>query len=577
VSEGEIRRLALLYALENAVKHGGRALPQPVLSKLLGSRPDLRPRARELLTLVEKVVEEVNRMGLEDQRASLELLAGGEVPARKAEGKRAELPPLPNAEKERVVTRFAPNPDFVLHLGSARPAVLSYEYARMYEGRFILRFEDTDPKTKAPMPEAYELIRDDLRWLGLKWDEVYIQSLRIEIYYEYARRLIEMGGAYVCTCSKEDISRSRAAGVRCACASRSVEEQLELWERMLAGDFGEGEAVLRVKTDIRHPNPSVRDWIAFRIIDTERYPHPLVGSKYVVWPTYNFACAVDDHLMGVTHILRGAEHEINTLKQKYIYEYFGWEYPIAIHFGRLGIEGAILSKSKIREGIRAGLFTGFDDIRLATLRALRRRGILPEAIRELMMHVGVKPSTARISLENLYAINRKYLEIKANRYMFVPNPIKLKLHAEGDVLIARIPRHPSYPERGVREFKLDCTSGHCEVYVPGDDIAGASRGSELRLLGLANIRLLDASAAEVVGLDVDYAKSKKLPIIQWAPADSAVPASVLMDKGGSLVEVKGVVEPGAAELAESEHAQFYRFGFVVLEDKRGMRFVYTHA
>jgi len=577
VSEEGIRRLALLYALENAVKHGGKALPQPVLSKLLGSRPDLRPRAKELLALIEKVVEEVNRMSLEDQRASLELLAGGELPARKTEEKRAELPPLPNAEKGRVVTRFAPNPDFVLHLGSARPAVLSYGYAKMYGGRFILRFEDTDPKTKSPMPEAYDLIRDDLRWLGLRWDEEYIQSLRMEIYYEHARRLIEVKGAYVCTCSKEDVSRNRAAGVRCTCASRPVEEQLELWERMLAGDFEEGGAVLRVKTDIRHPNPSVRDWIAFRVIDTERYPHPLVGNKYVVWPTYNFACAIDDHLMGVTHILRGAEHEINTVKQKFVYEYFGWDYPTAIHFGRLGIEGAILSKSKIREGIKAGLFTGFDDIRLATLRALRRRGILPEAIRELMLHVGIKPSTARISLENLYATNRKYLETKANRYMFVPNPVKLKLRAEGGVLVARIPRHPSYPERGVRELKLDCASGFCEVYAPSDDVVGAPPGSELRLLGLANIRLLGASTAEVVNLDVDYAKSKKLPIVQWAPADSAVSASVLMDKEGSLIEVKGVVEPGAIELAEGEHAQFYRFGFVILECKRGMRFIYTHT
>jgi glutamyl-tRNA synthetase len=577
VGEEEIRHLALLYALDNATRHGGKALPQPVLSKLLGSRPELRPHAKELLRIVEQVVDEVNKLSPEEQKARFELLAGGELPAKRGEAERTELPPLPNAEKGRVVTRFAPNPDFVLHLGSARPAILSYEYARMYDGRFILRFEDTDPKTKSPMLEAYDLIRDDLRWLGLKWNEEYIQSLRMEIYYEYAKRLIELGGAYVCTCSKEEISRNRAAGTRCACASRSAEEQLELWERMLAGDFEEGEAVLRLKTDIKHPNPSVRDWIAFRVIDTEQHPHPLVGSKYVAWPTYNFACAIDDHLMGITHILRGAEHEINTLKQKYIYEYFGWTYPTAIHFGRLGIEGAILSKSKIREGIRAGLYTGYDDIRLATLRALRRRGILPEAIRELMMHVGIKASTARISLENLYSTNRKYLEAKANRYMFVPHPLKLKLRTGSSELIARIPRHPSYPERGVRELKLAAPSGYCEVYVPQDDVAHLPAGSELRLLGLANIKLLDLSTAEVVNLDVDYARTKKLPIIQWAPAEEAAPAVVLMVKEGTLVEVKGVAEPGVTELKTGEHAQLYRFGFAILEDRRSFRFIYTHA
>lgn len=576
MTEEEIRHLALIYALDNAVRHGGKALPQPVLSRLLGLRPDLRQRAREVLAIVEQVVDEVNKLSPEDQKARLELLAGGELPAKREIAERAELPPLPNAERGRVVTRFAPNPDFVLHLGSARPAILSYEYARMYDGRFILRFEDTDPKTKSPMLEAYDLIRDDLRRLGLKWDEEYIQSLRMEIYYEYAKRLIELGGAYVCTCSREEVSRNRTAGVRCACASRSATEQLEMWERMLAGSFEEGEAVLRLKTDIRHPNPSVRDWIAFRVIDTERYPHPLVGSKYVVWPTYNFACAIDDHLMGITHILRGAEHEINTLKQRYIYEYFGWTYPTAIHFGRLGIEGAILSKSKIREGIRAGLYTGYDDIRLATLRSLWRRGILPEAIRDLMIHVGVKASTARISLENLYAINRKYLEAKANRYMFVPNPHKLKLRTSSSELIARIPRHPSYPERGVRELRLASPSGYCEIYVPRDDVAHLSEGAEFRLLGLANVKLLDLSMAEVVNLDVDYARSKKLAIIQWAPAEEAVPATVLVARGNAIGEVRGVAEPGVTELKAGEHAQLYRFGFAILEDPRSFRFIYTH-
>lgn len=580
----EVQRLILLYALENAVKHGGKAQPQPVLSKLLGSRPDLRPRARELLEIVMKVVEEVNRQSVEEQRERLRLLAGGELPERGKASERAGLPPLPNAEKGRVVTRFAPNPDFVLHLGSARPAILSYEYARMYEGRFILRFEDTDPKTKPPMREAYDLIREDLRWLGLKWDEEYVQSLRMEIYYEHAKRLIEIGGAYVCTCSREEISRNRAAGVRCACASRPAEEQLELWERMLAGEFKEGEAVLRIKTEIDHPNPSVRDWIAFRIIDTERHPHPLVGSRYVVWPTYNFACAIDDHLMGVTHILRGAEHEVNTIKQKYIYQHFGWEYPVAIHFGRMGIEGAILSKSKIREGIRAGLFSGFDDIRLATLAALRKRGILPEAIRDLVLHVGIKPSTARISLENLYAANRKYLEVKANRFMLVPEPAKLTIRTNLGKLIAKIPRHPSYPERGTRELELDASSGYFEVYVPRDDVAGLAPGSELRLLGLANIRLLDSATAEVVNLEVEYAKAKKLPIIQWAPASSAVEVAVLRDEGGQLRVVKGVAEPSVrSELKVGDHAQFYRFGFAILDralvegGREVLFFIYTHS
>lgn len=571
----EIRRLARLYALENAVKHGGRALPQPVMSKLLGAKPELRPRARELLKIVEEIVQEVNSLSLEDQKRLLESMAPVEEFSAKVTAERRGLPPLPEAVEGKVVTRFAPNPDFVLHLGSARPAILSYEYARMYKGRFILRFEDTDPKTKAPMREAYDLIREDLRWLGLTWDEEYIQSLRMDIYYEYARRLIMIGGAYVCTCSREVMSESRMKGYRCACAARAVEHQLDLWDHMLAGGFREGEAVLRIKTDITHPNPSVRDWVAFRIIDTEKHPHPLTGSKYVVWPTYNFACAIDDHLMGVTHILRGAEHEVNTLKQKYIFDYFGWKYPVAVHFGRMGIEGAILSKSKIREGIRKGFYLGFDDPRLATLRALRRRGLLSEAIYELILHVGIKPSTARISLENLYAINRKYLEKIANRYMFVPDPVPIELRTCCE-LVGRVPRHPSFPERGSREIRVSAESGVARVYIARSDLEVLPEGSEVRLLGLANIRMLGGNRAEVINLDVDYARAKGLQVIQWAPVEGSIPAKVLVAKGDLITEVIGVLEPGASELKAFDRAQFYRFGFVILEDANRYLFIYTH-
>ena len=163
---------------------------------------------------------------------------------------------------------------------------------------------------------------------------------------------------------------------------------------MLDGTFKEGEAVVRIKTDLSHPNPAVRDWPALRIINTERHPHPRVGSKYRVWPLYNFACGIDDHLIGVSHIIRGKEHLTNQRRQEYMYKHLGWQYPEAIHYGRLKIKGASLSKSKIVEGIRNGTFRDWDDPRLATFAALRRRGISPEAIRRLIIDVG--PKTADV-------------------------------------------------------------------------------------------------------------------------------------------------------------------------------------
>ncbi|RLI34604.1 glutamate--tRNA ligase, partial [Candidatus Bathyarchaeota archaeon] len=195
--EGRIRRIALL----NAVRHDGKARVKPVIGRLLAEEPSLRGRVKEITPLVTSIVEEVNRLTLTEQRSILERLWPQALERREKRGKERVLPPLPNVDKyERVVTRFAPNPDCVLHLGSARAIILSHEYARMYDGLFILRFEDTDPRLKRSALQFFDLIREDLRWLGCRWDEEYIQSDRLPIYYKYARKLIEDGNAYVCTC-----------------------------------------------------------------------------------------------------------------------------------------------------------------------------------------------------------------------------------------------------------------------------------------------------------------------------------------------------------------------------------------
>ncbi|MEM0335691.1 MAG: glutamate--tRNA ligase [Thermofilum sp.] len=570
--ELDVRQIARKHALANAVKFGGVARVDAVVSKVFAEVPELRKQARDVVKVVQEVVEEVNAMSREDQER---LLAEIWPDAFKVEKKREEkrLPPLPRVEELGgfVVTRFAPNPDFALHLGSARPAVLSFYYAkRMYRGKFILRFEDTDPKTKRPMPEAYDAIREDLKWLGVSWDEEYIQSLRMEIYYEHAKMLIERGGAYVCLHSREEISRMRSLGIPDPCRDLPVEVQLERWDRMLSGEYGEEEAVVRIKTDPAHPNPSVRDWIAMRIIDTSKYPHPLVGDKYIVWPTYNYACALDDHLMGVTHILRGEEHAVNTLKQEYIYRHMGWKPPVGIHFGRLNLGGMILSKSVMRKGIEKGLFEGWDDIRLGTLKALRRRGILPETIWELILEVGLRPSSARISVEKLHAVNRKLLEPRANRYMFVTEPLTVvKLEGLSMPAVAEIIVHPSFPERGRRRIELK----EHRVFV-GEEV---KRMGEVRLMGLGNFSVR-GDALIFLNNDVSYAKEKNLQIVQWAPVEGAVPGEVLKAAGTKIEEVKGYGEPEIARLPVGEQVQLVRVGFAKVEKKgeEGVVFIYTH-
>lgn len=579
-----IESIIFKYALLNAYKHDGKAQVNAVLSKIFSELPQYRSLAKTLLPHVERIVNEVNSMTIELQKKLLEERWPELIKESKAVEEEKKLPPLPNADKVPIVkTRFAPNPDAPLHLGSARPIILSYEYAKMYNGKFILRFEDTDPKTKRPVLEFYDMIKDDIIWLGAKWDELYIQSDRMDIYYDLARKLMEMGYAYVCTCPAEVFKKYKTSSKECPCRSRSVEENIELWEKMINHSFKEGDAVVRIKTDMSHPNPSVRDWVAFRIIDVKQWPHPRTGDKYCVWPTYNFACAIDDHLMGVTHILRGREHEVNTIKQKYIFNYFGWVYPEAIHFGRMKLSGWVLSKSKIAEGIKRGIYKSWDDPRLGTLAALRRRGFRPEAIREIIFSVGIKSTSASISLENLYSINRRILEPVANRFFFIALPqFKLNVHGVLSKIEAKIPLHPNYIERGYRILSVTPVNNTITVYIQASDAHSMKIDETYRLMGLLNFKVTNidytSNVVDSVFLGVETLKFKgEQKIIHWLPLEGNANATIVMPDAS---EVRGLCDYQCLNLKIGEVIQFMRFGFVrvdsINKDSAELTFYYTH-
>ena len=558
----DLERLVLGYALRDAVRHGGRARVDSVMSMIMGDHPELRPQAKLIVEIARRVVDEVNRLGLDEQRRRLEsefskILEVGVEARIKVEDKVEEvrlLRPLPNAVEGRVVVRFAPNPDFYIHLGNARPAILCSEYARMYKGKMILRFEDTDPRTKTPLREVYDAIREDLRWLGVVWHEEYIQSLRLPVYYDVMRRMLEKGCAYVDLCGEES-RKLLATGSYCPDRDREPEWHLEQFDRMLEGAYGEGEAVVRIKTDPRHPNPSVRDWVAMRIIDTTKHPHPIVGSKYWVWPTYNYAVSVDDHLMGITHVIRGREHEVNTWKQLYVYNCMNWTPPTFIHTGRLKLEGFILSKSKIRELLsrEPGKFLGYDDPRFGTIASLRRRGILPEAIRELILNVGIKETDATITWSNLASINRKLLDPIADRVMFVGDPVEFTY--EGECVDAEIPFHPDRPER--RTIRL-CPGDR--ILINRDD----AKLGEVRLMGAVNVRL-EGGKAVMVSKDLRYAREKGLQIIQWVPLRDAVRLTVYEPRGLEMVRVDGYAEGILRRYGVDSRLQLVRFGFVRID------------
>ena len=578
--DNELKEFIRKAALLNAVQHGGKAQAGPIVGKLLGEKADLRTKVKELTNLINMMLEEINSLSGEAQRLIVEEEWPETLRKEKVEEEK-KLPPLPNASKyAQVVTRFSPNPDCVLHLGSARAIILSHEYARIYCGKFILRFEDTDPKVKRPSLEFYEKIREDLAWLGCKVDEEYIQSDRIPIYYEYTEKLLKDGNAYVCTCIPDEFRKKTIQSEPCPCRSLSPTEHLERWKHMLDGGYVEGEAVVRVKTDLNHPNPAVRDWPALRIIDAKKYPHPRVGSKYRVWPLYNLAAGLDDHLLGITHIIRGKEHLTNGVRQEFMYRHLGWMYPEAIHYGRLKITGAFLSKSKIIQGIKDFTYTGFDDPRLATFAALRKRGITPDAIKKMIIDVGPKPADVTLSWENLYSYNRKLLDSQTDRYFFVSDPVELRVENVPKVFHAELPLHPEKPERGQRKYTVTPKGEGKTVsfWITKKDAESVEAGVMVRLMELFNVKIdcktSDGLEASFVSEGYEDARGAKAKLIHWIAADEAFPCQVVMPDA-SISE--GVAESACKKLKPNDVIQFERFGFVRIDQvNTKLKAYYTH-
>ncbi|MCW4007803.1 MAG: glutamate--tRNA ligase [Candidatus Bathyarchaeota archaeon] len=577
-NDSALRELILKAALLNALQHGGKAQAGAIIGRVIGERQELKTQAKELTGLISRIVNEVNSLSIGEQKRRVEEKWPEALKKEKAAEEEKQLPPLPNVEKyAQVVTRFSPNPDCVLHLGSARAIILSHEYARMYKGRFILRFEDTDPKLKRPVLEFYERIREDLAWLGCKVDEEYIQSDRLPLYYKYAEQLLQEGNAYVCICQPEQFRKSILKSKPCSCRDLQPEEQLKRWKLMLEGGYGEGEAVVRIKTDLAHPNPAVRDWPALRIIDTEKYPHPRVGSKYRVWPLYNMAAGIDDHLMGVTHVIRGKEHLTNQVRQEYMYRHLGWSYPEAIHYGRLKITGAFLSKSKIVQGIREGIYKGWDDPRLATFAALRKRGITPAAIKKMIIDVGPKTADVTLSWENLYAYNRKLLDTQSSRYFFVSEPVELKVKNVPCALEAKLPLHPEKPELGFRKYTVTPKGEDSAVsfWIAKKDAEAFKTGEMLRLMELFNVKIERAASnlleAQFASTAYEEARKVKAKLIHWIPMGEEISCQVVMPDASVS---KGLAESACKKLKPDTIIQFERFGFVRVDRNAAELVVY---
>jgi glutamyl-tRNA synthetase len=552
--EARARRLAL----ENAIAHEGAPLAGPVVARLLATDPSLRSEATEVREVVARVVEEVARLPSTERAAQLAVLGGpAPVPRRAPETGGADFPDLPGAEQGKVVLRMAPFPSGVLHIGHARMLFANQLYRDRYGGKLLLVFDDTiGSEEKRVETEFFDLILGDCELAGVRPDAIVYKSDRIPRFYPWAERVIDRGAAYVCRCPPELLRERRAHGVACAERAQSPPEARSEWERMLAGAYGPGEAVLRLKTDLADPDPAFRDRVLFRISDLD---HPRVGRKYRVWPLLEFSWAVDDVELGVTHVLRGKDLVMEDRMERYIWDLLGVRGPPFLHWGILRIREAKVAKSKSFREVKSGLYDGWADPRTWSLRSLERRGISMESLRSFILSFGMSLADIEVPAETLYAENRRRIDATTVRRSFVSAPVRVEVAGYPDGLDhVELPNHPDRPELGTRIAPAGPV-----FHLAYGDLASRA-GEEVRLKDLLNVRLpVDVPpTGGTITATFTGRENKRLPRLQWVGADGAIAVDVLDVEGQ---HVAGLGERALAGAVPGEIVQFERVGFVRVE------------
>ncbi len=561
------KEIILKHALKNAADYRGKANPKVVLGAVLKESPELKKDVPAVMKEIEKAITDIEKLTIEEQQQKLQQLAPSLASEEKKKAPEGPLKPLPNAQKGKVVVRIAPSPSGALHIGHAYGAALNYEYARMYDGKFLLRLEDTNPENI--YPAAYQLIEDDVRWLtDNNLAQIIVQSSHLGTYYDHAEQLVQKRKAYVCLCDADQWRELKNKATACPCRNLSVEENQQRYAKMF-NEYAEGEAVLRLKTDITHKNPAMRDFPIMRIVE---HIHSKIGKEQRVWPLMIFAVAIDDHESGITHVLNGKDHTDNAAKERQIMEYLGWKAPEYKHWGRINFEGFALSSSETRIAIEQGEFSGWDDIRLPFLPALRRRGYQPGAFRKFALEIGLSLNDKTVSREEFWkminAFNREIIEKPANRYFFIDHPVEITVESAPEQAVT-LDLHPDFPERGKRNFKAGK-----KLWISEQDYQRLSDGYLHRLMDYCNFRVSDTGFHHMPGSYEDYKKAEhKGHIIHWLPATQVVPVEVMMDYGAA---VKGYGEEALLKLAEGTIIQLERRYFVRLDKKEKGKVVFWY-
>ncbi|MFH0711862.1 MAG: glutamate--tRNA ligase [archaeon] len=549
------KELVRAHALENAINHDGKPNQNAILSALFSEGLE-KSQIKNIIPIIQEVIQELNNLPLKEQKEIFKKL---EYKISKREI-RVGLKKLPNAEEKKVVMRLAPFPSGPLHIGNARTAILNDEYAKMYNGKFIIVMDDTIGSEEKPIqPEAYELIKEGLEWLDVKFEKKIIyKSNRTKQYYKYAEEMLKKGYLYVCHCDQDQMHKLKIKGIACPCRELTPDEQIKRWKQMFKAK--EGTATVRLKTNMQDPDPAFRDRVMFKISDR---PHPRTKTKFRIYPSMEFSWAIDDHVLGVTHVLRGMEHHMSTRVQNFIRKIFDWPNPESIYNGHFAIKGIKISKSKGAQEVKSKVYQGWNDPRTWSLQSLRDRGITKQAIRQFILGLGMRQTNITVPIETLYALNRKILN-NAQRYFFVEQPEKITINGCPH-LTAKIPLHPD-GKHGTREYQTTQN-----FLIPKTDFDIMQNGN-YRLMHLLNFKsenILKTKPRTFSFISTEQRTAnneQRIKYLQWLPADAEnIKIEITMPDGS---KTKGLGEQKLTELKEKTIIQFERFGFVRLHEKQ---------
>lgn len=507
---------------------------------------------------------------------------------------------LADGAVKQIHTRFPPEPNGYLHIGHAKSICLNFGLAKRYGGLCNLRFDDTNPVKEDV--EYVDSIKEDVNWLGFQWAEEHYASDYFEQLYDWAVELIRKGKAYVDDQSQEEIRLNRGTvtvpGKESPWRNRSVEENLDLFARMRAGEFADGEKVLRAKIDMSHPNMLLRDPIMYRILHSE---HHRTDDKWCIYPMYDYAHGQSDSIEGITHSICTLEFDVHRPLYDWFIQQLGIFESHQYEFARLNLTYTMMSKRKLLQCVQEGIVMGWDDPRMPTICGLRRRGYTPESIRMFADKVGVAKRDNVIDLGLLEFCVREDLNKRAERRMAVLNPIKVVItnYPEGETEMISCVNNPEDESAGHREVPFSR-----EVYIERDDFMEVppkkyfrlSPGNEVRLRYAYLIRcneVIKNEQGEIVELRCTYDPMSKggqssdgrkvKGVIHWVSAPHAKEAEIrLFDRlftreslddieegktfkdylnPASLTVVKGYVEPSLAGTAPGSKYQFERIGY----------------